>query len=256
MYIDSIRKITDIRDSKQSKGTEMSSRNKNFKNNLRGSDHDPLDEFLTKAEKRAELKHQKSSPNEGNPVRTFILVGLIVIFGISFLKGGTSLSLNPFSTVVNTLGINQPSEDLLNSMNSRMIEMGYTGLTNEDLIDLRSQGVTATYISNVRGLGFTELTLEEAVNLVQADASSAFMAMMIELGYDLTVDEFIRLRHAGVTAFYTSNIHDLGYRDVTIDQLIRMHRIGVSTSLIETLQEERGQDIPLEEIIRYRISNQ
>lgn len=137
-----------------------------------------------------------------------------------------------------------------------MVEMGYAGLNHDDLRSLREDGVTATFISNVRSLGFTELTLDEARRLARADASSMFMAMMIELGYDLTIDEFIQLRDAGVTAFYTSNIHDLGYRDVTPEQLIRMQRIGLTTSLIERLQEERGEDIPLEDVIRYRISNQ
>ncbi|MFO7799185.1 hypothetical protein [Rhodohalobacter sp.] len=141
-------------------------------------------------------------------------------------------------------------------MNDRMVEMGYIGLNNEELRDLRSKDVTATYISNIRALDFTELTLDEAVSLTQADASSAFIAMMLELGYEPTIEDIVNLRRAGVTAFYTSNIHDLGYRDVTMEQLIRMQRIGVTTSLIESLQEENGEDIPLEDIIRYRISNQ
>lgn len=82
------------------------------------------------------------------------------------------------------------------------------------------------------------------------------MAMMIELGYNLSIDDFVRLRNAGVTAHYASNVHDLGYTDVTVDQLVRMQRIGVSTSLIERLQQEPEKDVSLEEVIRYRISNQ
>jgi hypothetical protein len=59
-----------------------------------------------------------------------------------------------------------------------------------------------------------------------------------------------------MTAHYTRNIHDLGYRDVTVDQLIRMQRIGVTPALVRRLQQERGADVPMEDIIRYRISNQ
>jgi hypothetical protein len=141
-------------------------------------------------------------------------------------------------------------------MNARMIEMGYTDLTDDELRSLREKGVTATYISNIRSLGYENLTLEDASRLARADASSTFIAMMIELGYDLTVDDLVQLRDAGVTALFTSMVHDLGYQDVTQEQLIRMQRMVVDPRLIEELQAERGEDITLEEIIRYRISNQ
>ncbi len=70
-------------------------------------------------------------------------------------------------------------------MNARMVEMGYTEFTDDDLRDLRYEGGTATYISNVRSLGLTDLSLDDAVSLANANLSSAFMAMIIELGYNL-----------------------------------------------------------------------
>jgi hypothetical protein len=234
----------------------MSDRTKDFKNSLKGSDNDSLDEYLSSAEKRLADKKTEKPPEGRGPMRTFFLAAIIVIVGYYFLKGTNNFIVNPVSAVVNTLGVNQPSEDLLNRMNNRMVEMGYTNLDHDQLRELRSDGVTATYISNVRALGFTDLTLDQAVRLAQANVSSAFMAMMIELGYDLDLDDYILLRRSGVTAHYTSNVHDLGYRDVTVEQLLRMQRIGVSISLIERLQSERGEDVPLEDIIRYRISNQ
>lgn len=123
---------------------------------------------------------------------------------------------------------------------------GLTDLTHDDLRDLRNEGFTATYISNFRSLGFTDLSLDDAVSLANANVSSAFMAMMIELGYILDIENFISLRRAGVTAHYTSNIHDLGYTDVIPEQLIRMRRIGVTPSLIERLQAEREDNNPFE----------
>lgn len=187
-----------------------------------------------------------------------VVAAIIVFVGISFVTGNGFFSLSGPSEFIQSVSIGNtgPSQDLLDRMNARMVEMDYKDLTDDDLRSLREDGVTATYISNVRSLGYDGLTLEEARSLARADASSAFIAMMIELGYDLTVDELVQLRDADVTAFYTSNVHDLGYRDVTPEQLIRMQRIGVSTSLIEELQAERGEDVPLEEIIRHRISNQ
>lgn len=207
---------------------------------------------MQKSDRLLKMKNR----NYLSPKKNYLAIAVFLIVGFFLVRGVSNFSINPFSSFFQTVSVNQPSDDLLNRMNNRMVEMGYTGLSHNELRDLRSSGVTATYISNIRALGFIDLTLDEAVSLAQADASSAFIAMMLELGYEPTVEDLVNLRGAGVTAFYTSNVHDLGYRDVSVEQLIRMQRIGVTTSLIESLQAENGQDIPLEEIIRYRISNQ
>lgn len=233
----------------------MNRKSDRYRNQIRDSGQDPLDTYIDKMVNKSRSSSPKN--NSSGQIGRIILAVIIVFVGISFVTGtgffSTSGPTDVISTVTNMGG---PSQDLLDRMGERMVEMGYTDLTDDDLRSLREDGVTATYVTNVRSLGFEDLTLEDARRLARADASSTFMAMMIELGYDLSIDDFVQLRDAGVTAFYTSNIHDLGYRDVTPDQLIRMQRIGVSTSLIEELQAERGEDVPLEEIIRYRISNQ
>lgn len=230
----------------------MTSKSDRLKNHLRDSEEDQLSAYLDKAEKEADLQE----PPKRGFFKNLIIVSLIVIFGFLAFRGTSTDVLSPVAIFTGMAGQSGPSEDLLNRMNARMTEMGYNGLDHDDLRALRNDGVTATYISNVRALGYTDLTLDNAVTLAKANASSAFIAMMIELGYELDVNEIANLRTAGVTAHYTSNIHDLGYKNVTTDQLIRMRRIGVTPDLIRELKSERGDDVTLEEIIRYRISNQ
>ncbi len=230
----------------------MKQKSKKRKNRFNDSGEDPLSKFLAKTDSSGKQRDSSS----GNVTRNILLAAIFIVLGLYYVQDISKISLNPISSIVESIEFNQYSDDLLNRMNDLMVEMGYAGLTRDELIDLRDEGVTATYISNIRSLGYTDLTLDDAVRLSNAGVSSTFMAMMIELGYDLAIDEFLELERAGVTAYYTSNIHDLGYTDVTTDQLIRMRRIGVTPELIQTLQEERGEDIPLEEIIRYRISNQ
>lgn len=232
----------------------MGTKHQKLKNNLEENDEDLLEKYIKKKTENTE-KTRRTEP-EGN-TRTFWVVIVVILLGLFFMNDVRNFSTSAISSTVSSVFSSEPSEGLLNRMNSLMIEMGYTDLTHDELRELRSEGVSATYISNVRALGFTDLTLDDAVRLANANVSSAFLAMMIELGYDdLDLDDFIQLRRAGVTAHYTSNVHDLGYTDVTPEQLIRMRRIGVSTSLIERLQEERGREISMDEIIRYRISNQ
>lgn len=221
------------------------------------SGQDPLDSYIEKMVDRSRSSSSEEN-GSGNQVGRIIIAVIILFLGFSFVTGtGLFSSSGPVDFVESVTSVTTaPSQDLLDRMNARMIEMGYVDLTDDDLRSLREDGVTATYISNIRSLGYDGLTLDDARRLARADVSSAFTAMMIELGYDLTVEDLVQLRDAGVTAFYTSNVHDLGYRDVTKDQLIRMQNIGVTTSLIEELQAEQVEDVPLEDIIRYRISNQ
>ncbi len=225
----------------------MKSKFKNLKDSLGDLESDKSD-FLQRNKPKPETS------KTGNLTSYVLLAAFLITFGFYVTSSFNLGSLNPFPSISQV--INQPDEDLLNRMNALMAEMGYTELTNEELTELRNNGVTATYVASVRELGFPDLTLEDAVRLAQADASATFIAMMQELGYDLTVDEFIRLRRNNVTAFYTSNLHDLGYTDLSTDELIRLRQIGVTPELITQLREEQGEDITLEEIIRYRISNQ
>lgn len=181
------------------------------------------------------------------------LGAFLVYAGITYTDSAPSID-NPFTVIENWA--NQPDEDLLQDMGTWMEEMGYTGLTREDLIDLREQGVTATFTSRMRDLGYTDLPLDQVVRLRQNDVSSTFAAMMKELGYDLSVDDLVELRQHDVTAYYTSNMHDLGYADLTKEELIRLKDTGVRTSEAQELIEERGERPAIEELIRYHISNQ
>lgn len=181
-------------------------------------------------------------------------MGTFVVYaGVTYTNSDAPLN-NSFNSVQTWL--NQPNEELIAGMGDWMEEMGYTELTREDLIELRSQGVTATYTSRMRDLGYTDLTLDQLVNLRQNNVSSTFVAMMQELGYTLSIDELIELRRHNVTAHFTSNLHDREYSHITAEELIRLKDVGVQISDVSALTNENGTSPTIEELIRYRISNQ
>jgi hypothetical protein len=67
----------------------------------------------------------------------------------------------------------------------------------------------------------------------------------------------MRLKDAGVKAQYTSQLADLGYTNLTVDELIRLKSAGVSVDLVKQLiRKNNGIKPAIEEIIRYRASNQ
>lgn len=184
-----------------------------------------------------------------------MFLGIFAFYvGVRYINVGPSEGSNPFSSVQNW--VNEPDEELLTGMGNWMEEMGYVDLSREALIELREQGVTATFTSRMHDLGYTDLSLDQLVRLRQNDVSSTFAAMMKELGYSLSVEDLIELRQHDVTAYYTSNMHDLGYNELTKEQLIRLKDVGVSTEDVKDLMEEQGQLPGIKELIRYRISNQ
>lgn len=195
-----------------------------------------------------------SSPGWFKKILFAAFLGSFILYaGITYTDASSSVE-NPFAAVQNW--VNQPNEELLEGMGNWMEEMGYTDLTREDLIDLRSKGVTATFTSRMHDLGYNDLSLDQIVDLRRNDVSSTFAAMMNELGYDLTADDLIELRQHDVTAYFTSNMHDLGYADITKEELIRLKDTGVETSEVQHLVEENDELPTIEELIRYHISNQ
>lgn len=229
----------------------MSTKFKNLKNDL----EDLEDGGQFDIDSSGSSSKAKTNSKLANYILLFAFIASLTFYAGSRINF-PSFSLNPIETIVQNF--NQPSEDLLNRMGAWMEEMGYGTLSHEELIELRREGVTATYTSQIREAGYTDVTLEELVELQNANVSATFARMMKELGYELTVQDLAELRRGGVTAFFTSNMMDLGYlpEELTKENLIRMRSVGVTHQLAESLMEESGARLSVDELIRYRISNQ
>ena len=65
-------------------------------------------------------------------------------------------------------------------------------------------------------------------------------------------------RRAGVTAYFTSRMMDLGYtkEELTKENLMRMSGVEVTDRTAARLIEQRGERPTIDELVRDRISNQ
>lgn len=228
----------------------MSTKFKNLKNDLQDLEQE-VDETV--------LNTPTGTSSGGNSkVANYILLFAFVatlLFYTGNRVGDFFSGINPIDDIVQA--IDAPSEDIIVGMGNWMQDMGYGELTREQLLDLRSEGVTATYTSQIRDVGY-EPTLEQLVELQRADVSATYARMMKELGYDLTIEQLAETRRNEVTAFFTSNMMDLGYtlEEMPVDKLIGMRSVGVSHSMAERLADERRERPTVDELIRYAISNQ
>tara|TARA_R110002096_G_scaffold39845_6_gene108698 strand:- start:9481 stop:10173 length:693 start_codon:yes stop_codon:yes gene_type:complete len=229
----------------------MSTQFRKLKNDLKDIEKDSINEFSGAVDSGGESNSKLS-----NYILLFAFIATLAVYTGSQFSFSNWNIFAPFSETFSA--INEPSEDLLNRMGAWMTEMGYGELSHEELKELRSEGVTATYTNGIREVGYSEVTLDQLVELQRADVSDTYARMMKELGYELTIDELIQTRNNGLTAAFTSQMLDLGYtkEELTKENLMRLTTLGVTSNLAERLIERRGERPTIEELVRYRISNQ
>lgn len=252
---------------------------KNLKNDLRDLEGDQSDIGMNRS------SPEPSNSNRANYILLVAFLAAFLFYGGSRLTGWVS-SVNDFTSGV-VDGFSGYDAELLTDMGVWMEELGYGVLTDQELSDLRDEGVTATETQRLHDIGLTSITLEQLVELQRADisaseieqfrdvgykdatleqlvevgraqASPTYARMMKELGYELTMEDLAETRRNGVTANFTSRMMDMGYSidELTKENLIRLRSVNVTESLVERRIEALGYKPTIDELVRYRISNQ
>ncbi|MTI88729.1 MAG: hypothetical protein FH748_12250 [Balneolaceae bacterium] len=195
--------------------------------------------------------HTKRVAGHSNRISSYIL--LFAFLATLVFYAGNRADFSNFNTPIEFIeDLNRPSQDLLNGMGEWMAEMGYGELTDEELIDLRQEGVTATFTSEVREAGFTDITLDQLVELRNAGVTSDYITTIQGAGFaDITLDELIKLRNERISSDYVKEMVDIGYTGLTIDQLINMDNADVGTGFTR-MMKELGYELTPEDLVRLR----
>lgn len=239
----------------------MSTKFNNLKNDLQELEQNDEDN------EALDTTHSSSGNTKiANYILFFAFIAMFVFFIGNRLSDLDNSSI-PFNEITEELSeiigsSNSYNSELLEGMREWMDDLDYGTLTNEELSELRDEGVTATQTQAFHDIGY-QPTLDQLVELGRADVSSTYASMMQELGYDLSIDQLTETRRSGVTAYFTSKMMDLGYslQDLTVKELIAMANVGVTHKMAEELInnrsiEERGTLPSISELKRYAISNQ
>jgi beta-lactamase regulating signal transducer with metallopeptidase domain len=163
----------------------------------------------------------------------------------------------------------------------RHAKIGASGkLTVDDLIALRTAGVTPAYIEEMRKAGLGELSLDEiaamklqgvtpqyisslraaGVKLDDAETvigfrvqgvTAEYIAAMRAAGYpNLTSKELISLRVMGVTPAYVKQMSDAGYKNLSANDLTSLRAMGVSPEFIKSLADAGYTNLSVKDITR------
>ncbi|HLJ73843.1 MAG TPA: M56 family metallopeptidase [Thermoanaerobaculia bacterium] len=114
-------------------------------------------------------------------------------------------------------------------------------LTVDDLIELRSAGVTSKYIDEMRGI-LPDTTLDDLVELRSSGVTSNYIKAMSEAGYsNLNARDLVEMRSMGVDPNYVRALAEAGYSSLTVKQLISLKASGVDAAFIRDLAKYRSK---------------
>ena len=115
-------------------------------------------------------------------------------------------------------------------------------LTVDDLITLRSVGVTPKYIDEMRSAGLGELSLDDIVELRSVGVTPDYMKQMAAAGYSkLNAHDLIELRSMGVSPKFIQSLSEAGYSNLSVKDLVNLRASGVDAEFIRELSKYRSK---------------
>jgi beta-lactamase regulating signal transducer with metallopeptidase domain len=108
-----------------------------------------------------------------------------------------------------------------------MAASGYPRLSVDELLAMRVHGVTPTYIRELVSLGYAKLSADDIIGMRVQGVTPAYVRELRELGYSLTAEEVVGMRVQGVTAQYIRGLKARGFDNLTVDQIIRLRIAGI-----------------------------
>ena len=101
--------------------------------------------------------------------------------------------------------------------------------------------------------GWGTPSAKEQLALALADAGRDLMNEIDRAGYDgMTIAQFTRMAHHGVTASYIRGLRELGYEPDSADSVVRMRDHGVTLDFIRQIQKLGIRDLDDEGMVRLR----
>ena len=126
-------------------------------------------------------------------------------------------------------------------------------LTVDDLIQLRSVGVTPAYIDNMRNAGLGELTLDEITGMKAVGVTPEYIKSLRDAGIKFdNARDVTGLRALGVTPDYLAQMRAAGYTNLSTKQLSSMRAMGVTPSYIKQLSDAGYKNLTPHELVELR----
>jgi beta-lactamase regulating signal transducer with metallopeptidase domain len=154
---------------------------------------------------------------------------------------------------VKTPSVETPrSQSAGGSFIEEMAALGYTNLS-VDLIALRTFGVSAQLVRELKAYGYDKVSVKELTRLAAVGVTGQFIKDLKAAGIEqVPIESLARLAMHGVSPSLIKELADLGYKNLSADQLSQVAGHGVSPQFIRGLQSAGFKDLPLTEVVHAR----
>jgi len=132
--------------------------------------------------------------------------------------------------------------------------LGYTNLSVDELIDLKSHGVSVEFIEGLKSEGLTDLSVEHLLKMRAHGIQPDLIRSLKASGYsNLGIDQLLKLRMHGVTPQFVSDMGAAGFPRLPLESLVKARQHGVSPAFIKDLQSLGYSQLSLEDVIKARM---
>lgn len=133
-------------------------------------------------------------------------------------------------------------------------ELGYQGLTIDDLIGMRIHGVDGAYIRALQREGYRKIEQDTLVGMRIHGVTPEYIAQLKLLGYaSVSTDDLVSTRIHGVTPEFIREMAQLGYRTPSLEDLVAMRIHGVTPRYIREMSESGFVNLTIDELVSLRI---
>ena len=148
---------------------------------------------------------------------TFVCQGR---FSFGAGSGSYTFQANPrFVADLQQLGYDTPREDQLFNMAVMQITLDFArgirdaGLiaTTDQLLELRTHGVTLPYIRETRKIGYRDFTPRDYIDMKIHGVNTEFLRALKHAGYDIASRQVIELKIHGIEPDFIHDTRQLGY---------------------------------------------
>ena len=131
----------------------------------------------------------------------------------------------------------------------------FPGATLNDLVRMRQHGVTTEYIKELRDHGISITSARGVTSLRDHGVTGRWLDSMKEAGITAaSAREWTRLRDHGVDAHYIAAMRGAGFANLSNDDLVRLRDLGVTPEFVKMLADAGYSNLTAREIGRLAAS--
>lgn len=123
----------------------------------------------------------------------------------------------------------------------------------DSLIGMKVQGITPEYIKGIHAAGVNPGTHDLIALKVQGVTPEYVSKIRSEYGNDVTVHQIIAMKVQGIDPSQASEFRRLGLSDISLNQLIALKVQGVTPDYVRSLQSAGFKDLKTSEILAAKV---